>query len=161
MFIISNKLKPFLLLICVAVSGGCTKEPVNEKWIGYYSFPSHSEKFPLYVEIIIKGESINGTAIDGNNEKATVTGTLKNGYYSLLLHPEKHGKNKSQDVWYKGNRKGNNIIGEWEHVVGAGGPWNAAITTLDPVEAIKPYIKPCKEVENTNIESESNNCENA
>lgn len=145
-----------LITMCVLTTSGCTKDPVKEKWIGHYSFPSHPEKFPLYVDIVINGEAVRGKAIDGNREIATVTGTLKNGYYELLLHPMKHGENKKQDVWYKGNRNGNHIIGEWEHVVGAGGPWNATLTTLGVNEAIKPYIKPCKKVED-----KSNNCENA
>ena len=140
---------------------GCTQEPISEKWIGYYSFPSHTVKFPLYIDIVIYSEAVNGTAIDGSNDKAIVTGTLKDGYYSLLLHPEKYGKNTDQDVWYKGSRSDNNIVGKWVHVAGPSGPWNATLTTLGPVEAIKPYIKPCKKAETKGNHIESNNCENA
>ena len=161
MFNTSNKFKTFFLVVCVAVMVGCSKEPISERWIGYYSFQSHPVKFPLYVDIVIEGESVHGTAIDGSNEKAAVTGTVIDGYYSLLLHPEKHGNNKGQDVWYKGSRNDNNIVGEWVHVVGPSGPWSATLTTLGPVEAIKPYIKPCKKAETKGNHSESDNCENA
>ena len=64
-------------IICVLLTTGCSKEPVKEKWIGHYLFPSHPEKFPLYVDIVITGEAVRGEAIDGNRELATVSGTLK------------------------------------------------------------------------------------
>ncbi|AFJ02575.1 hypothetical protein Q7C_1425 [Methylophaga frappieri] len=60
-------------------------------------------------------------------EKAPISGNIEAGFYSLLLHPLKHGSKTNQDVTYQGQRLGNTIEGERVHVVGAKGQWKANI----------------------------------
>lgn len=126
-------------------------EAVDEKWIGHYMYQGSDIKFPLHIEISIKDGKANGVAFDGSMEEATVTGTVKDGAYDLLLHPIKHGSNASQDVYYKGNRSGNTITGRWVHVVGVTGPWVSTITSLSPKEAIEKYKLPCEMTEVSSV----------
>ena len=119
----------------------------EEKWIGYYLFPGHNVKLPLYLELKIKGNNVSGSAVDGSDEVASVVGTIENGNYELLLHPLKHGSSKEQDVWYRGNRRNNLIEGKWVHVVGASGPWYSELTELNAEEALRPYKTTCENVE--------------
>lgn len=122
----------------------CADEVISEKWIGHYMYTGSDIKFPLHIEITIKGKEAHGVAFDGSMEKATVSGTVANGMYVLLLHPVKHGNSTNQDVYYKGKRVGNTINGKWEHVVGVSGPWTSSITNLGPEEAIEKYKLPCE-----------------
>lgn len=105
--------------------------------------------------LIIQDDVVTGQAIDGNMEKATISGSIEAGFYSLLLHPLKHGSKTNQDVTYQGQRLGNTIEGEWVHVVGAKGPWKANITTKSVRETIQPNSLPCKQVnQNENLACE-------
>lgn len=133
-------LLPFALILVLS----CSTETVNENWIGHYSFPGHEIDFPLHMSIQIKGKEVSGLAIDGNMEEATISGTIENGSYELLLHPVKHGDSKEQDVHYRGKRTGNEIVGEWEHVVGAKGAWVSKLTSLQAEEALKGFDASCK-----------------
>jgi hypothetical protein len=143
----------FFLVIFIT---GCSKTTVNEKWIGHYSFPGNEIEFPLHVNIQVNGTRVTGIAIDGNMEEATISGSVEDGMYDLLLHPVKHGESKSQDVYYRGRRSGDEIVGEWEHVVGAKGPWVSKLTDLDAEEAIKILTGPCEPDNAAN----SNSCAN-
>jgi hypothetical protein len=115
------------------------EEAFSEKWIGHYMYPGHDDKFPIYLDIRIQGVEVEGESFDGNMERATVTGSVENGFYNLLLHPVKHGDKTNQDVYYRGKRTGDSINGEWEHVVGVTGPWVSTITALGPEKALEPY----------------------
>jgi len=141
-----------LCLLSTALLLGCSEETISEKWIGHYSYPGSDVKFPLHVDIQIQGRKVKGVAFDGNMEEASVSGSVENGSYSLLLHPLKHGENKSQDVYYRGKRSGNTIVGEWEHVVGAKGAWVSSLTVLGPTEAIKPHKFPCETIQVSNLD---------
>ena len=145
-----------LFLILAILSFNCSAEVVNEKWIGYYSFPSSDIEFPLHISIQIRGTQVSGTAMDGNMEEATVSGTVVSNVYDLLLHPIKHGENKNQDVRYKGKRSGDEIAGEWIHIVGPRGPWISRLTDLNAEEAIKVKQEPCKRAHL----AKSNECDN-
>ena len=122
----------------------CSRATINEKWIGHYSFPGSEIEFPLHVSIQINGAQVTGIALDGNMEEAIISGTFENGMYDLLLHPSKHDESKDQDVHYREIRSGDEIVGEWEHVAGAKGPWISKLTDLDAAEAIKMLNKPCE-----------------
>ncbi len=93
-----------LLSICFLIifAGGCSRAPVNEKWIGPYSFPGSEIEFSLHVSIQIKGKQVTGLAVDGNMEEAPISGSIGKGMYDLLLHPSKPGESKNQDVYYRG-----------------------------------------------------------
>ena len=145
-----------LFLLLGILSFSCLAEDVNENWIGHYSFPGSDIGFPLYISIQISGTQVSGTAVDGNKELATVSGTAANNSYDLLLHPLKHGDNKDQDVRYKGKRSGNEIAGEWVHVVGPRGPWTSKLTDLNAEEAIEVLQGQCKGAQLV----ENNECDN-
>ena len=145
-----------LFLTLAILSFNCSAEIVNEKWIGHYSFPNSDIEFPLHISIQIRGSQVSGTAIDGNMEEATVSGTVVSNEYDLLLHPIKHGDSKNQDVRYKGKRSGDEIAGEWIHVVGPRGPWISGLTDLNAKEAIKVKQEPCK---NAHL-AKGNECDN-
>jgi hypothetical protein len=136
-----------IYLVASAFLLGCTNGPLSEKWLGHYSFPNNDVEFPLYLSIHIEGARVSGMALDGSMEQAVITGSVREGRYELLLHPLKHGNDKSQDVHYRGKRTGDRIVGEWEHVAGVRGPWSSEITDLDAEEAIRLIRPPCKESE--------------
>lgn len=135
-----------LLLMCFLImfAGGCSRAPVNEKWIGHYSFPGSEIEFPLHVSIQLKAKQVTGLAVDGNMEKASISWSIETGMHDLLLHPSKPGESKNQDVYYRGKRSGDEIAGEWEHVAEAKGPWSSKNTDLDAAQAIKMLSKPCE-----------------
>jgi hypothetical protein len=134
----------FILLISVGLLlSSCEKAPSTELWIGTYTFPTDSPDFPLYMELTIQGGVVSGLAFDGTLEDASVIGTIEENYYSLLLHPVKHGSNRDQDVTYRGQRSGDMIVGEWVHVVGASGPWKAQLTNKSLHEAMEFHRPPC------------------
>ncbi|MEW8291521.1 MAG: hypothetical protein AB2672_13415 [Candidatus Thiodiazotropha endolucinida] len=136
----------WLCASALALLVSCSNEVKNEKWIGYYKFEGNEIQFPLHLDIQIQDEKVKGLAFDGSMEKATVAGTVKDGFYELLLHPVKHGEKTNQDVHYRGKRTGDAIVGEWEHVVGVKGPWVSNITNNGPREAMEPYRIPCEDV---------------
>ena len=135
-----------LCLLTLTLLFGCSKEVTSEKWIGHYMFTGKDIQFPLHIDIQIQDGKVRGVAFDGSMEKATVTGAMENGSYELLLHPVKHGENTTQDVYYRGKRTGDSIVGEWEHVVGVTGPWVSKITDFEPAEAIEQYRIPCEDI---------------
>lgn len=122
---------------------GCQETPRSERWIGTYSFPNDSTKFPLYLEITVDGARVSGRAFDGSMEEATVSGTVNGEKYELLLHPLKHGTSSAQDIHYRARRAKDSLVGEWEHVVGVKGPWAATSTDLAAKEALKLHAPPC------------------
>lgn len=130
---------------CVALLlfSGCDNPKIDEKWIGFYTYPNDETKFAFYMDLTIEDGVVTGRAWDGNMEEAIIGGTIDGGSYSLTLHPEKQGKSKSQDLYYRGIRVKDSIVGEWEHVVGVIGSWNATVTDLAPADALKLYQLPC------------------
>lgn len=128
----------------MTTTAACQEAPRSEKWIGTYSFPNNSPKFPLYLDIKIEGTRVSGRAFDGSMEEATVSGTVDGERYELLLHPLKHGTSAAQDVYYRGRRTKDSIEGSWEHVVGAKGPWTATVTRLAAKEALELHAPPCE-----------------
>jgi hypothetical protein len=133
-----------LIGIVALVLAACEEAPKSERWIGVYSFPNDSTKFPLYMNITIEGGKVSGRAFDGNMEEASISGKAKDGSYSLLLHPIKQGSSVKQDIYYRGKRSNDVIVGKWEHVVGVKGPWNATATELSPKEALKLHEISCE-----------------
>lgn len=123
---------------------GCQEAPQSERWIGTYSFPSDSTKFPLYLDITIEGARVSGRAFDGSMEEAAVSGTVNGDKYDLLLHPLKYGTSSEQDIHYRAQRAKDSLRGKWEHVAGAKGPWTATITDLAAKEALKFHALPCE-----------------
>jgi len=121
--------------LAIAVLGGC--EERSEKWVGTYSFPNDSTKFPLYLDLVVKGEQISGRAFDGSMEEAAVSGSVRGEQYELLLHPLKQGASTGQDIHYRGKRAKDTVVGEWEHVVGVKGTWTATITALAAKDALQ------------------------
>ena len=128
----------------IVLMAACVEEPKSERWISVYSYPNDSTKFPLYLEITVKGGHVLGRALDGNMNEGTISGSVDGSSYSLLLHPLKQGSSSDQDIRYKGDRSKDSIVGEWTHVVGVKGPWTAMSTELGPKEALAPYKLPCK-----------------
>ena len=123
----------------------CKNEITTEVWVGTYAFPKDSADFPLYMQLNVHRGVVSGRAFDGSLEEASIDGTIKQGYYSLILHPLKHGSNQEQDVTYRGQRSGNTINGEWVHTVGVSGPWKALITHMSLNEAMEDSRPPCVE----------------
>jgi|SRR5213083_612775 len=140
---ISITIKAALYALAVALVA-CEEGPKSERWIGVYSYPNNSMKFPLYLDITVKGRDVSGRAFDGNMEEAAVSGRVEGAQYSLLLHPLKQGSSTGQDIHYRGKRSEDSIVGEWEHVVGAKGGWNATTTELPPAPALKLHALPCE-----------------
>jgi len=128
----------------IVLMAACVEEPKSERWISVYSYPNDSTKFPLYLEITVKGGHVLGRALDGNMNEGTISGSVDGSSYSLLLHPLKQGSSSDQDIRYKGDRSKDSIVGEWTHVVGVKGPWTAMSTELGPKEALAPYKLPCE-----------------
>ena len=139
--LVQSSVLAFVTLLLV----GCDNPQISERWIGFYSFPNDDKKFPLYMDLKIEDGIVTGNALDGNMEEATVGGTVEGESYSLHLHPVKYGSNTNQDVYYRGVRSNDSIVGEWQHVVGVKGSWNANMTGLAPKEAMKPYEVACAE----------------
>lgn len=130
--------------LALATMAGCQDSPRSEKWIGTYSFPNHSTKFPLYLDIRVEGKRVSGRAFDGSMEEAAVSGSVNGDQYDLLLHPLKHGTSSEQDVHYRARRAEDSLVGEWEHVIGVRGPWAASITALAAKDALKLHTPPCE-----------------
>lgn len=134
----------FILFISLGVLlASCKKELDTEIWVGTYAFPTDSPDFPLYMELNVQRGVVSGRAFDGSLEEALINGTIKQDYYSLLLHPLKHGSNRGQDVTYRGQRSGDTINGEWIHTVGGSGPWQARITHMSLSEAMEASRTSC------------------
>jgi hypothetical protein len=131
-----------LYALAVGLSVGCEQTPRSERWIGAYSYPNNSLKFPLYLDLTVKGEQVSGRAFDSNMEEAAISGTVNGAQYSLRLHPLKQGASSAQDIHYRGKRAKDGILGEWEHVVGVKGSWTATTTELGPKEALKLHAPP-------------------
>lgn len=141
---ITYAIKALLCAVAVVLMASCAEAPKSERWISVYSYPNNSTKFPLYLEITIKGGRVLGRAFDGNMNEGTISGSVDGPSYSLLLHPLKQGSSSDQDIRYKGERLKDSIVGEWEHVVGVKGPWTATATKLELKEALEPYKPPCE-----------------
>jgi hypothetical protein len=133
-----------LYALTVGLIVGCEQAPRSERWTGAYSYPNNSLTFPLYLDLTVKGEHVSGRAFDGNMEEAAISGTVNGAQYSLLLHPLKQGASSAQDIYYRGKRAEDGIVGEWEHVVGVKGRWTATTTELGPKEALKLHASPCE-----------------
>lgn len=133
-----------ILGLVLAMMAGCQDSPRSERWIGTYSFPNHSTKFPLYLDIRVEGKRVSGRAFDGSMEEAAVSGTVNENEYDLLLHPLKQGTSSEQDIHYRARRAKDSLVGEWEHVIGVRGPWAASITELAAKEALKLHPPPCE-----------------
>ena len=133
-----------IFALVLAIMAGCQGSLRSERWIGIYSFPNHSTKFPLYLDITVEGKRVSGRAFDGSMEEAAVSGTVDGDQYELLLHPLKHGTSSEQDIYYRARRAKDSLVGEWEHVIGVKGPWVASITELAAKEALKLHTPPCE-----------------
>ena len=106
--------------------------------------PERFNEVSALSDIKVEGARVSGRAFDGSMEEAAVSGTVTAERYELLLHPLKHGTSSEQDVHYRARRAEDALAGEWEHVVGAKGPWTATITDLAANEALKLHAPPCK-----------------
>jgi hypothetical protein len=137
-------IKAVFYALALALMLSCEESPKSERWIGVYSYPNNSTKFSLYLDLTVKGRDVSGRAFDGNMEEATVSGRVDGTQYSLLLHPQKQGSSTGQDIHYRGKRSEDSIVGEWEHVVGVKGSWNAATTELPAGPALKLHALPCE-----------------
>lgn len=133
-----------LLVFLAACAGQEQEQEQREKWIGHYEAPGVDVEFPVFMELAISAGVVSGRSAD-STEVATVKGTVDGDKYELLLHPLDEGESTDQDIYFRGTRTGDIITGEWEHVVGVGGPWTARITELDEREALQLYQSPCED----------------
>ena len=132
-------------LLPAFVLAGCGEIEREERWLGHYHLPGVAEEFPIYLHLSIHGGEVLGNAVDGNLEEATILGVVEERKYELLLHPTKHGDHRGQDVYYRAQRTGDSLVGEWEHVVGATGEWEAELTDLSQAAAESVFAAPCNE----------------
>ena len=73
-----------------------------------------------------------------------------------MLHLLKYRDDMDQDVRYKGKRSGDEITGEWIHVVRPRCPWISKLTDLNAEEAIDELQGQCKSGQLAKI----NECDN-
>lgn len=133
------------ILIASLLIGGCVSHDRTEHWIGYYQYPGVEDRFSIYMEFSIRNGMVSGLATDSSG-LADIKGTFVAGHYELLLHPMNQGGSVEQDVWFRGVRSRDTIVGEWEHVVGVSGHWAASITDLEAESALRLERLPCDEV---------------
>ncbi|WP_372836253.1 hypothetical protein [Pontibacterium sp.] len=130
----------------------------KENWVMTYSFSDGVELPALYLEVVLNNDQISGVAKDDSEDLASLTGSVNQQSYQFTIHRFEMGNDTSQDIIFKGVRVGNQISGKWQHVVGVSGQWSAELTTLAPKEALKPYLKPCKELEASRSNNDKQTC---
>ena len=110
--------------------------PVNEKWIGYWQYPSQERKYPIYFELKITDRGVSGKTLEKNGDITKIKGAREGNEYVLTAHPIQQGDSKEEDVVFRGQRSGDTMTGTWTHFVGAEGPWRVEVTNLEAEPAL-------------------------
>jgi len=130
------------LVLALSLINACGNQTRYERWVGHYKFPESDVEFPFYMELVISGKKVTGRSVDPS-DVATIRGSLLGEHYELLFHPLDQGDSTDQDIYFRGTRRVDDIVGEWEHVVGVVGPWSAKLTELEEIEALDLSGLPC------------------